>query len=151
KVNRADLSDISGSKFLEHALNREQSKEKPSHRVRCVGPLRSVFGKGNWVGDLVGTFMKIWRAAERTDQIDESPVKISDRHRGDRNRGPAPIACIADHRMGEEIEAALYPTGSVGYQRSREPARIDVERGVQGVFYPRRGGEPILPDDLRVQ
>jgi hypothetical protein len=53
--------------------------------------------------------------------------------------------------MVEEIEGDLHVTWPIRNERGREPTRVDVERRVPGMVYPRRLSEPIFADDLRVE
>jgi hypothetical protein len=51
----------------------------------------------------------------------------------------------------EQIQRDLHPAGTVGDERGRQAARIDVEGGVPGMVQPRRARQPVLADDLGIE
>ena len=78
-------------------------------------------------------------------------MKLGNRHWDKGKLRASPVGSGASHGMIEKIETDLHSARTVGNERTREPAGIDVERGLPGVINPGRAGKPIFANDLRVE
>ena len=78
-------------------------------------------------------------------------MKLGNRHWDKGKLRASPVGSGASHGMIEKIETDLHSARTVGNERTREPAGIDVERGLPGVINPGRTGKPIFANDLRVE
>ena len=78
-------------------------------------------------------------------------MKIGNRHGTDSKARSAPVGGGAGHRVIDKIKTDFHPAWTVGHKGGREPARIDVERGVPGMIDPGCAGKPIFANDLSIK
>ena len=151
EMHGADLAEVARAEALQHPISSDRGVEETRHGLDVVGSIGVVLNEWNRVGHFIGTAVEVRRAADRTEQIAEAPVEVSNRHRAEAELCPAAISGAAAHCMVEEIEVDLDCVRAIGNERCREAPRVNVERRVPGVVDPGRTGEPVLADNLEIE
>src|SRR5215469_10620654 len=72
EMDRADLADIPGAKSTKKAIDRNDSSKKPCHSIGVIGSRPPIISKRNGVGNFVRATIKLRRAAELPDQVQEA-------------------------------------------------------------------------------
>jgi hypothetical protein len=149
-MHRTRLAEKRGAEALEDAIDCYRSLEEARNGLGIIGALCPVVGKPNGIGQFVGTAIELGRTAERPHQIEKACVKLGYRHPTEGEGRPAPVTRRTRYGMIKKIEPDFDAPGPVRHERSREAARVHVERRMPGMIYPRRAGEPVFPDDLGI-
>ena len=90
--------------------------------------------------------------SELAQRLVEPVVEVGDRDAvGELEGADATVVRAHDERVVDEVEVDLERRGVVVQPPRREPADVDVERGVPPVVPRRRGRETDLPHDLAVE
>src|ERR1041384_7808770 len=110
-MDRTDLAQKSGAEPVKHTTDCHQSMEKSGHRAGIVRPCSMVMLKRDRIGDFVRPAVELGCAAKLLDQFAEPSMELGNRHRAKRDFSPAPVCCLADHRMIQEIENDLDTCG----------------------------------------
>src|SRR5690606_18769254 len=87
----------------------------------------------------------------RAHEIEKAAMKRAHRRRDEIETLAAPIRCVADDRMVDEIENDLDPARAVRNHRCGQSSRRDVERRVPRMVDPRSTRQAILADDLQIE
>ena len=151
QVHGTDLAEEAGTKALQHPVHRHAGAEEARHRLGIIGSVGMVVGKGNRIGKLVGGAMKLGAAAEPYQHVAETRVEAGHRARREAELRRAAIAVGAEQLVIDQVECQFDAAHAVGDDAGREAARIDIEAGLPGMVDPRRAGQAVFADNLRIE
>src|SRR6185437_8588032 len=151
EVHRARLAEEAAAEELEDAICLNEHAPERVCRARVIGGVDVIAREWNCVRDLVRRLDDAHVDAHAAQELEDPPVKVTDRLRLERQGPFGARARAGDEPVRDEVELDLEDLAPEWDRRGAESARRHVERHLPTVVEPGSEREPHLADDLRPQ